>query len=113
MNAHPHELAPLMLDLGSAGVELSPHPASEDLIRHRPAVLPPDLGDRIVASKPALLRLLREGIHPEPGSDAEYVLLERLGVADDLRMPTHVGSPGWLISVAESMESVAVRQRSD
>lgn len=43
MNPHPHELAPLLLALGRAGIELGPQPAHHDRLRHRLAVLPPDL----------------------------------------------------------------------
>lgn len=126
MNPHPHELAPLLLDLGHAGIELAPHPTDADRLRHRPANLPASLRDRLGVHKRAVLDLLRGGPvdrqfrtrahevggtvcalsrpeidHPYP--EAWYVLDERLGVADGLGMPTHPGSPAWLVAVGEAV----------
>ncbi len=47
MNPHPHELAPLLLALGRAVIELAPHPTVAGRLRHRPADLPPDLSARL------------------------------------------------------------------
>lgn len=35
--------------------------------------------------------------------DASYAYLERLGVADDLGLPMHPGSPAWAIAVGEAL----------
>lgn len=102
MNPHPHELAPLLLALGRAGIELAPHPTDAGRLRHRPADLPPDLSARLRIHRAAVLGLLVDGYAPA-GDDAGYVLGERLGVADGLGMPTHPGSAAWLVAVGESM----------
>ncbi|MFN7021510.1 MAG: hypothetical protein ACK4WH_09315 [Phycisphaerales bacterium] len=105
MNPHPpnpHELAPLLLALGRAGIELAPHPTDAGRLRHRPADLPPDLSARLRIHRAAVLGLLVDGYAPA-GDDAECVLGERLGVADGLGMPTHPGSAAWLVAVGESM----------
>jgi hypothetical protein len=49
----------------------------------------------------AVRSLLVHGYAPA-GDDAGYVFGERLGVADELGMPTHVGSAAWLVAVGES-----------
>lgn len=105
MNPHPHELAPLLLALGRAGIELAPHPTLTDRVRHRPADLPPDLSARLRLHRAAVVRLLADGYAPDADGDTdpEYVLAERLGVADGLGMPTHPGAPAWLVAVGESM----------
>ncbi len=92
----------LLLDLGSAGVELAAH---GDRLRHRPATLAPDLLARLRIHKAAILILLVDGYAHDPADDPEagYILGERLGIADDLGMPTHAGAPAWLIAVGESM----------
>ncbi len=104
LNTHSHELAALLLALGCAGVELASHPNDPARLRHRPADLPPDVSARLRVHKPTVLQLLANGYAPAIGTDAEYVFGERLGVADDLRLPTHPGSPAWLIAVGESMD---------
>jgi len=93
----------LLLDLGCAGVEVAAH---GDRLRHRPATLAPDLSARLRMHKAAILAMLADGYAPDAGDDPEagYVLGERLGIADDLGMPTHPGAPAWLIAVGESME---------
>ena len=106
MNPHPHELAPLLVALGRAGIELAPHPTDAGRLRHRPADLPPDLSTRLRLHRAAVLGLLAIGYAPDAhpdGGDAGYVLGERLGVADGLGMPTHPGSAAWLVAVGESI----------
>lgn len=106
MKPHPHELAPLLLDLGRAGIELAPHPTDAGRLRHRPADLPPDLSARLRLHRGAVLGLLASGYAPDAhpdGGDAGYVYGERLGVADGLGLATHPGSAAWLVAVGESM----------
>ncbi len=102
MNPHTRELAPLLLALGLAGIELAPHPTDAGRLRHRPADLPPDLSARLRMHKAAVVGLLVDGYAPAD-DDALYVLGERLGVADGLGMPAHPGSAAWLVAVGESM----------
>jgi hypothetical protein len=105
VNTPPHppaELAPLLVALGRAGIELAPHPTDAGRLRHHPAVLPPDLAARLRMHKPAILELLA-GVDAPPDDDTAYALDERLGIADDLGMPTHPGSPAWLVAVGVSM----------
>lgn len=104
MSPNPiHELAGLLVDLGRAGIELAPHPTDTALIRHRPADLPPDLAARLRMHRAAVLGLLAGGYTPDPFTDEEYILGERLGMADDLGLPTHPGAPAWLVALGESM----------
>jgi hypothetical protein len=98
-----NELAPLLLALGRAGIELAPHPTDAGRLRHRPADLPPDLSARLRIHRAAVLWLLVDGYAPAGDTDAGYVLGERLGVADGLGMPTRPGSAAWLVAVGESM----------
>ena len=98
------QLAALLLALGRAGIELAPHPSDPARLRHRPADLPPDLSERVRLHKPAILGLLAGLCGPEPHGDAGYTLAERLGVAEELGLPTHPGSPAWLVAVGESLE---------
>ena len=100
MNTHPHELAPLLLALGRAGIELAAH---GDRLRHRPADLSPDVSARLRIHRASVLALLVDSYAPDPDSDAGYVYAERLGVADALAMPTHHGSAAWLVALGESM----------
>ena len=72
-------------------------------LRHRPAALPPELLQRLRVHKAAIISLLQGGYKPH-NSDSKYLMLERLGIGDDLGMPTHSGSPAWLIAVGESMK---------
>lgn len=102
MNHSPHELGPLLVDIGRAGIELAEHPTDPTRLRHRPAALPSDLSARVRVHKPEIRALLVNGCAPS-GDDAGYVLAERLGVADGLGMPTHHGSPAWLIAAGESI----------
>ena len=103
MNPHPHELAPLLVALGRAGVELAPHPSEAGRLRHRPGDLPPDLSARLRIHRAAVVGLLADGYAPAGDTDAGYVLGERLGVADGLGLPTHPGSAAWLVAVGESI----------
>lgn len=106
MNPHPHELAPLLVALGRAGIELAPQPTDAGRLRHRPADLPPDLSARLRLHRGAVLGLLAGGYAPDAhagSGDAGYVYGERLGVADGLGLATHPGSAAWLVAVGESM----------
>lgn len=103
MNPNPRELAPLLVDLGRAGIELAPHPTDASRLRHRPAHLPPDLSARLRLHRAAVLGLLVNGYAPT-GDEAVYILGERLGIADGLGMPTHPGSAAWLVAVGESIQ---------
>jgi hypothetical protein len=100
----PGEVGSLLLTLGRFGIELDRHPTDPTCLRHRPAVLPPDLSARLRLHRAAVLGLLTNGYAPA-GDEAGYVYDERLGVADGLGMPTHPGAPAWLIAVGESMDS--------
>lgn len=108
MNPHPpnpHELAPLLLALGRAEIELAPHPTDPARLRYRvpgAADLPPDLSARLRIYRAAMVGLLVNGYAPA-GDEAEHVLGERLGIADGLGMPTHPGSAAWLVAVGKSM----------
>lgn len=44
---------------------------------------------------------------PAGDTDAVYVLGERLGVANGLGLPTHSGSPAWLVAVGSRSGMVA------
>lgn len=104
----PDAIAALLIDAGTRGVALAIDPADPTRLRHRPATLPPDLAARLRLHKADLLALLRgKGIPDEssPDSEAGYVMGERLGVADELGMPTHPGAPAWLVAVGEGLNS--------
>jgi len=96
---NPHELAPLLVAVGRAGIELAAH---GDRLRHRPADLPPDLSEALRRHRGAILGMLAGGYTPA-GENARYVMAERLGMADGLEMPTHPGAAAWLLAVGESM----------
>lgn len=98
---HPLELAPLLVALGRAGIELAPHPIDPARLRHRPATPAPGLADALRTHRAAILGLLAGDY--APGGDAAYVFGERLGFADGLGLPTHPGSAAWLAAVGESM----------
>lgn len=108
MAPHPPELAALMLDLGCAGIELAPHPTDTARLRHRPSDLPSDLLARLRRHKREMVPFLVSGFTPERG-EASYVFDERLGVADELGMPVHIGSSAWLIAVGESLAHFSCR----
>jgi hypothetical protein len=99
------ELARVLLDLGTAGIELASYPTHPERLRHRPADIPPDLSERLRTHRAALLRLLVVGHTPADGTDAGYVYGERLGIADGLGMPTHPGSAAWAVAVGASLEA--------
>lgn len=103
MNPNIHELAPLLLALGRAGIELAPHPTDPARLRFRPAALPPDLLEALRRHRGAILGLLASSWTPGPRTDAGHVSAERLGVADGLEMPTHPGSAAWLVAVGEAL----------
>jgi hypothetical protein len=102
-----HDLARLLLELGTHGVELAPHPDQADKVRYRPATLPPDLLERLRTHR-AALRALLDGFTPAD-PEAFYILTERLGIADDSKMSTHPGAPAWLIAIGESIKYTCVR----
>ena len=97
-------LSALLMALGRAGVELAPHPTHPAWLRHRPAVLPPDLSARLRLHRVAILGPLAGGYAPA-GNDAGFALGERLGVADGLGMSTHPGVAAWLVAAGKSLES--------
>lgn len=99
---HTRHRALLLIALGTAGVELAAHPIDSKRLRHRPATLPTDLVGSVLDHRDAILDLLNDGYSPTI-SEAVNVYFERLGIADDLGMPTHPGSPAWLIAVGESL----------
>jgi len=101
---HTRHRALLLITLGVAGIELATHPTNPMRIRHRPATLPTDLVDSVLDHRDAILDLLSNGYAPTD-PEAVYLMLERLGIGDDLGMPTHIGSPAWMIAVGESMAS--------
>lgn len=105
MNPHPRELAPLLVALGRAGIELALHPIDVGRLRHRPADLPPDLSARLRIHRAAVVGLLASGYAPDAhaGGGAGYVYGERMGVADGLGLATHPGSAAWLVAVGESI----------
>jgi hypothetical protein len=102
----PADIARLLADLGRAGVELAPHPSDPDRLRFKcpggAANVPPDLSDRLRRHRAAMLGLLTNEYTPD-GEEAGYVYAERLGVADELAMPTHPGSSAWLVAIGEAM----------
>lgn len=67
MNANPEELAPLLLALGLAGIELAPHPTNAGRLRFKcpggPAHLRPDLAARLRIYRAAVVGLFR-GLSP-------------------------------------------------
>ena len=91
----------MLLALGRAGIELAAH---GDRLRHRPAVLLPDLLEALRRHRGAILGLL-VGDYAPGDADARYVIGERLGMADGLLMPTHPGAPAWLVAVGEAEDS--------
>jgi hypothetical protein len=105
------DLSRLFLDLAAARVEVAPHPERAGVVRHRPADLPPDLRERLRANREAVARLLAEGYAPDD-PEARHRFLERLGIGDDLGMPTHPGSVAWLVAVGESLAIVALESTS-
>tara|TARA_E500000318_G_C3385150_1_gene143754 strand:- start:99 stop:485 length:387 start_codon:yes stop_codon:yes gene_type:complete len=94
----------LLVDLGAEGIELAIDPADADRLRYRPVTGPTPLVDRLRHMKHVVLAALRGRYVPD-GSDVEmaYVFGERLGIAEDLGLPTHVGSSAWLIAAGESL----------
>ncbi|MEQ9453830.1 MAG: hypothetical protein RLN76_04465 [Phycisphaeraceae bacterium] len=102
----PSVVAEFLLQLGQAGVELAIDPGNDARLRYRPSDLGADLRQQLSDHKPHLLALLRgEALPDEHDSNTEagYVLGERLGIAEDLGMPVHPGSPAWLVAVGEAL----------
>ena len=96
------ELSECLLALGTAGVEVALHPSDPSRLRFRPADLPSDLVAIMSRHRDAVRRLMAVGCD-SANEEATAVLNERLGTAADLGMPTHPGSPGWLIAAGESL----------
>jgi len=94
----------LFVKLGVAGVELAPHPTDPARLRYAPNSLPAELLDDLRQHREAILVVLRDD-YVADDADAAYMLGERLGIADDLGMTTHRGSPSWLVAVGEAMRS--------
>jgi hypothetical protein len=92
-------------NLGEAGLTLAEHPNDPTAIVYFPPYVSEDLAVGLSAHRAALLGLLRDGYVPEPSSRAEFMFIERLGIADGLGMPTGRGSPAWLISVGEALRA--------
>jgi len=89
-------------------MELASDPSDPAQIRYRPVQLPPDLAVRLLLHKPDILALLQwDGLFDDSsaGVEADYIMHERLGVADELEMPTHTGSPAWLVAVGEGLKN--------
>ena len=95
-------LAALLIDVGRRGVELATDPTSSNRLRHRPASLPTGLAAGLWVHKPSVLAILRSEV-PLIDEEGEYVIGERLGMADELGMPTHPGAPAWLVAVGEAI----------
>lgn len=95
----------VLVALGMAGIDLGAHPADPGRLRYRPTTLPPDLLEWLHAHRAAILGLLSsidgKGGYAPAGGDAAIVYGERLGMADGLGMPTHPGSPAWLVALGE------------
>lgn len=105
-----NSVATLLRDLGMAGVEIAADAHDPAAVRHRPARLTQHLIARLRMSKPEILCLLGAG---EPiDEDHGYIFNERLGVAIDLNMPVHPGTPAWCIAMGEGMGGAAFAQRS-
>ena len=101
-----------LVTIGYAGIELAAHPTNPTALRHRRATpngwtadLPAGLAAMLRSHKPWLLDLLAGSHAPRDDPEAAYTLAERLGIADDLEMPTHPGSPAWLVAVGESLNA--------
>ena len=63
----------------------------------------PLLPHGVTIENATLADLLAKGYRPT--GEAEYVYNERMGMADGLKMPTHCGSPAWLVAVGEAMQA--------
>ena len=96
-------LSTLLLELGTAGVELAQHPTDPAKVRHRPASLGFELAAKLRLHAVAVRGVLARGDPQDAQGEAGYVFFERLGIADELGMPTHLGAPAWLIAAGESL----------
>jgi hypothetical protein len=105
---HANGFAELLRCLGAMKVEVARHPKEATILRHRPSVLGPVLQARLRLHRAALLTLLADGYRPPRGTDADHIFAERLGIADDLGLPTVPGSSAWLIAVGEAMGAQCV-----
>lgn len=102
MNRAHQELAPLLVAFGAAGGEVALHPSEPGGVRYRPLTLPADLVALLKAHRGDVHTLLANGFLATSAESA-YIVEERLGVADELAMPTHRGSAAWLVAVGEAI----------
>jgi len=93
-------LPAVLVALGAAGVTLRVSGAGR--LQYRPALLVAPLGEGMAAYSQTLLSIL--GGYRPVGSEACYVLEERLGVAEGLGMPVQPGAPAWLVAVGEALQ---------
>lgn len=112
-------LPELLLALGRAGVEVATGPDGLSglvgpgvpvQLRFRPATLNPSLRAALGVHKQSMVGLLNGASVENIDSD---VLTERLGIAEDLKMPTHPGSPAWMVAHGEAMPALASAGRSE
>ncbi len=96
MNTLP-ELASACVTLGKAGVQLALHGGTLVFKLSAPDAM---LRTLILRHRSQLEACLE--VRAAPTADAHDLFTERLAIADDLEMPTHRGSPAWLIAVGES-----------
>lgn len=95
----PPELPDFLDLLGQRGVEME---LVNTRVRYRPKRIAEAYRDGLVAFKPSITELLMCDYCPQH-LEAQYVMEERLGLAADCGMPTHLGSPAWLIAVGAAM----------
>lgn len=97
------QLSRLLVTLGRQGIELAIDPRKPDRLLYRPINALESTIGQIRLQNTALRCLLSTPLVPS-GPDSEHTLNERLGIADDLGLSTHPGSPGWLTAVGESIK---------
>lgn len=94
----PLDLASACLTLGKAGVHIALHSGS--LAFKLPATNS-NLRTLLLRHRVSLEECLEGRSFWSP--DAADIFTERLAVADGLEMPTHPGSPAWLVAVGEAL----------
>jgi hypothetical protein len=102
VNTTTPELGKFLLALGRFGGEVAPHRTKTGGVRIRSRKLPAKADAQGKALESCIRTLLDEGYLPA-SEHAAYVFDERLGVGDELGVPTHRGSSAWLIAVGEAM----------
>ncbi|TVQ62518.1 MAG: hypothetical protein EA378_04080 [Phycisphaerales bacterium] len=95
----PPVVAELLRGLGSRGVELAA--VGSDRVAWRGELLPGEVAELRQHKLDVLFMLTA----PVAGEEGRYVLAERLGVAEELGLPTHPGSPAWLIATGEAIDA--------